>query len=105
MQGLTLDEIIVDMKGGRFNPGQAYVAFNWVKTLQGLHIQNFNASAIKEGNDVHNEMVRLNTKLLQTVPKLHYDNPTILLLNGSFQVRSTRKMDNRFRFLWNLVHK
>ena len=26
VQGLTLDEIVVDMKGGRFNPGQAYVA-------------------------------------------------------------------------------
>ena len=47
VQGLTLDEIVVDMKGGRFNPGQAYVAFSRVKTLQGLHILNFNASAIK----------------------------------------------------------
>ena len=26
VQGLTLDEIVVDMKGGRFSPGQAYVA-------------------------------------------------------------------------------
>ena len=25
VQGLTLDEIVVDMKGGRFNPGQAYM--------------------------------------------------------------------------------
>ncbi len=25
VQGLTLDEIVVDMKGGRFSPGQAYV--------------------------------------------------------------------------------
>ena len=48
VQGLTLNEIVVDMKGGRFNPGQAYVAFSRVKTLQGLHILNFNASAIKE---------------------------------------------------------
>ena len=48
VQGMTLDEIVVDMKGGRFNPGQAYVAFSRVKTLQGLHILNFNASAIKE---------------------------------------------------------
>ena len=47
-QGLTLDEIDVDMKGGRFSPGQAYVAFSCVKTLKGLHILNFNAKAIKK---------------------------------------------------------
>ena len=81
VQGLTLDEIVVDMKGGRFNPGQAYVAFSRVKTLQGLHILNFSASAIKKSNDVHNEMVRLNTKSLQTVPKLqHHDNHVIISL-------------------------
>ena len=34
VQGLTLDEIVVDMKGGRFSPGQAYVAFSRVKHLQ-----------------------------------------------------------------------
>ena len=31
VQGLTLDEVVVDMKGGRFSPGQAYVAFSRVK--------------------------------------------------------------------------
>ena len=34
VQGLTLDEIVVDMKGGRFSPGQAYVAFSRVKKLE-----------------------------------------------------------------------
>ena len=58
MQGLTLDEIVVDMKGGRFSPGQAYVAFSRVKTLTGLNILHFNAKAIKKSVDVENEMVR-----------------------------------------------
>ena len=44
VQGLTLDEIVVDMKGGRLSPGQAYVAFSHVKTLEGLHILNFKQS-------------------------------------------------------------
>ena len=70
VQGLTLNEIVIDMKGGRFSPGQAYVAISRVKTLQSLHILNFNRTAIKKSSDIHNEMVRLKSKLLQSVPKL-----------------------------------
>ena len=70
VQGLTLDEIVVDMKGGRFSPGQAYVAFSRVKTLQGLHICNFSAAAIKKSDKVQDEMTRLNSKIVNFVPSL-----------------------------------
>ena len=70
VQGLTLDEIVVDMKGGRFSAGQAYVAFSRVKKLKGLHVMNFNAHAIKTSTEVENEMSRLKTKLLHSLPNL-----------------------------------
>ena len=84
VQGLTLDEIVVDMKGGRFSPGRAYVAFSRVKTLAGLHILNFNSTAIKKSIDVENEMFRLNSNLLQPVSQITCDpssHVTIALLN------------------------
>ena len=68
VQGLTLDEIVVDMKGNRFNPGQAYVALSRVKKLEGLHIINFNAKVIKASQDVKDEMERLNNNLLSPLP-------------------------------------
>ena len=88
VRGLTLDEIVVDIKGGHFSPGQVYVAFSRVKTLQGLHILNFNTSAIKKSDKVHEEMCRLNTKQLATVPQLqcHSLSVTLALLN----IRSIR---------------
>ena len=35
-----------------------------------MHILNFNATAIKRSTDVENEMLRLKSKLLQSVPEL-----------------------------------
>ena len=42
-QGLTLPEIVIDMTPakGKFKPGEAYVAFNRVRTLEKLHIINY----------------------------------------------------------------
>ena len=83
VQDLTLDEIVVDMKGGRFSPGQAYVALSRVKTLAGLHILHFNAKAIKKSIDVENEMLRLNFKTLPPLPDvpLQSSHVNIALLN------------------------
>ena len=80
VQGLTLDEIVVDMKGGRFSPGQAYVAFSHVKTLADLHILNFNSKAIKKSIDVENEMLKLKSKLFQPLSS-QSTHVTIALLN------------------------
>ena len=77
VQGLTLDEIVVDMKGSRFS---SYVAFSRVKTLAGLHILNFNRKAIKKSTDVDNEMFRLKSNLLQPVHQISF-HVTIALLN------------------------
>ena len=42
-QGLNLDQIVLDMSPnkGKYYPGQAYVGFSRVKTLDGLHIINY----------------------------------------------------------------
>ena len=42
-QGLTLPEIVIDMTPakGKFKPGQAYVAFSGVRTIEKLHIINY----------------------------------------------------------------
>ena len=75
VQGLTLDKIVFDMQNGnKFNAGQAYVTFSRVKTLKGLHLLNFEPSAIKASTKVCNEMSRLSSKFVKcastTVPQI-----------------------------------
>ena len=45
-QGLTWSDIVIDMTcaKGKFKPGEAYVAFSRVKTLDKLHIINYTQS-------------------------------------------------------------
>ena len=68
VQGLTLDQIVVDMKGGRFGAGQAYVAFSRVKSLNSLFIKNFEAKYIKTSSKVDSEMERLTSNPLPQPP-------------------------------------
>ena len=68
VQGLTLDQIVVDMKGHAFSAGQAYVAFSRVKSLEGLFIKNFNPTSIKVSAPVVAEMERLATNCLPSEP-------------------------------------
>ena len=91
VQGLTLDQIVVDMKGQTFNAGQAYVAFSRVKTLQGLFIKNFNPASIKVSAAVVSEMERLTSDRLlppQPVPQVVTLPSTDWIKIGHLNVRS-----------------
>ena len=67
-QGLTLQEIVVDMKG-RCNHEQAYVALSHVTKFEKLHINNYNRKQIKVSPSVEGEMNRLRTNILPPMPR------------------------------------
>ena len=77
VQGLTMDQIVIDMVDKVFDAGQAYVAFSRVKTLEGLFIKNFKPVNIKVNADVVTEMQRLSTLTLPSEPV-----PKVLSLPG-----------------------
>ena len=77
-QGLTLSEIVIDMTHakGKFKPGEAYVAFSRVKTLDKLHIINYTQSQIHVSDHVEKEMTRLRKNILPQMPSnLFHDIP------------------------------
>ena len=91
-QGLTLPEIVIDITcaKGKFKPGEAYVAFSTVKTLEKLHIINYTRSQIHVSEHVENEMRRLSKNIFPQMPSnLFHDVPggvKILHLNiGNFK--------------------
>ena len=59
VQGSTLDQIVVNLKGGRFSPGQTYVALSRVKSINQLYLLNFHPSSIKKSIKVEEEMTQL----------------------------------------------
>lgn len=38
-QGKTFDQVVIDLTGGVFAPGQAYVAFSRCRSLEGIHLK------------------------------------------------------------------
>lgn len=90
VQGLTLNELVVDMKGGRFSPGQAYVAFSRAKTLDKLHLINFQPCSITKSMKVQEEMTRLRNTSPLPLPEtqsLNLPKPKHLLI-AHLNVRS-----------------
>ena len=69
-QGLALSEIVIDWTcaKGKFKPGEAYVAFSRVKTLDKLHIINYTGSQIHVSEHVEKEMKRLSKNILPLMP-------------------------------------
>ena len=86
-QELTLSEIVIDVTcaKGKFKPGDAYVAFSKVRTLDKLHIINYTQSQIHVSEHVEKEMKRLRKNILpQMQSNLFHDIPggvKILYLN------------------------
>ena len=77
-QGLTLSEIVIDMTPakGKFRPGEAYVAFSRVRTLQKLYIINYMWNQICVSEHVEKEMKRLRKNILAQMPSyLFHDVP------------------------------
>ena len=61
---------------GKFRPGEAYVAFSRVKTLDKLHIINYMQSQIHLSEHVEKEMKRLRKNILPQMPSnLFHDIP------------------------------
>ena len=59
---------------GRFKPGEAYVAFSRVRTLEKLHIINYTQNQIHVSEHVEKEMERLRKNILPQMPSNLFQN-------------------------------
>ena len=73
---MTLPEIVIDMTPakGRFKPGEAYVAFSRVRTIDKLHIINYTQNQIHVSEHVEKEMERLRKNILPQMPSNLFHN-------------------------------
>ena len=53
---------------GKFKPGEAYVAFSRVRTIDRLHIINYTQNQIHVSEHVKEEMKRLRNNILPQMP-------------------------------------
>ena len=58
-QGLSLDSAIIDLSSKVFNPGMAYVALSRVRSLNGLHLTDFDPASIIVSSSCLEEINRL----------------------------------------------
>ena len=96
-QGLTLPEIVIDMMcaKGKFKPGEAYVAFSRIKTLETLHIINYTQSQIHVSEHVEKEMKRLRKNILPQMPSnLFHDIPGDVKVLHLYICNLKRKMED-----------
>ena len=67
VQGMTLENIVIDIGNTVFEPGMAYVALSRVTNLHGLHIMSLNNHNFQPRDDVLTEYARLR-QILESDP-------------------------------------
>lgn len=95
-QGMTLDEVFVDLKGS-FVEGQGYVALSRVKTLNGLYLNGYNENALKvhplvseQDSEFRNRSAEIQSEFYQlSVKDLALKNNTFILSAGGELPRSS----------------
>ena len=60
-KGLSLDSAIIDLSSKVFSPGMAYVALSRVRSLNGVHLTDFNQASIIVSTNCLEEINRLRT--------------------------------------------